>query len=381
MPRKVLIVDDEPNIVDLAAVPDDEGRLRHRRRARRRRGMTAVDARLRPDLVLLDVMMPRRDRLRGLPAVARVRGWTDLKIVTADGQGARGRGDQGTCIGRGRLRNQTVFDLELVRHGRPTPDRAAAGCALDGRTVAGCSRRRSRPMLSSRLSRSRFCCGAASPHGSAGCRDRHSRRPDPDPADRHSPGCRCRTRRGGGALRGSLHHDGAAAEPPSRLLLEANPEHRLDRSGTRRTHGVGHRGGRPGRAAQDRRPGESTRRFAPRRPGLAQERNRLAALMAGARRGGRRCCNVDGQILLYNARRAVGAGRRARPVGLGRSVFGIIDRDRTARARPGPHRARFRHLLARGHHRARRATVAGAVALAVDTERRRSPASCCCWRT
>ena len=89
MPRKVLIVDDEPNIVvslqflmkkagfDTAIARDGDEAL------------TAVEQ-FRPDLVLLDVMMPRRD---GYEVCQQLRGsgWTDLKIVLLTAKGARPR--------------------------------------------------------------------------------------------------------------------------------------------------------------------------------------------------------------------------------------------------------------------------------------------------
>ena len=75
--------------------------------------------------------------------------------------------------------------------------------------------------------------------------------------------------------------------------------------------------------------------------GLEQERNRLATLMAELAVAVL-VCNVDGRILLYNsAARSVLDDDTA--VGLGRSVFGIVDRDllehavariRAASARP-----------------------------------------------
>ena len=63
---------------------------------------------------------------------------------------------------------------------------------------------------------------------------------------------------------------------------------------------------------------------------LAEERNRLAALMAELA-AAVIVCNVDGQILLYNAAARSVLGDDA-AVGLGRSVFGIIDRDLLAHA-------------------------------------------------
>ena len=69
---------------------------------------------------------------------------------------------------------------------------------------------------------------------------------------------------------------------------------------------------------------------------LAEERNRLAALMSELSEGVL-VCNAEGRILLYNdqARALFVAGAApasAALVGLGRSVFGLIDRDQIAHA-------------------------------------------------
>ncbi len=113
------------------------------------------------------------------------------------------------------------------------------------------------------------------------------------------------------------------------VLLDANPDHRLDRSGPAELAELA--------AAVDdlaerrriaERGVESQIRAA--QETLAQERNRLAALMAELA-AAVIVCNVDGQILLYNAAaRSVLDDDAA--VGLGRSVFGIIDRDLLAHA-------------------------------------------------
>jgi DNA polymerase-3 subunit epsilon len=71
---------------------------------------------------------------------------------------------------------------------------------------------------------------------------------------------------------------------------------------------------------------------------LEEERNRLAALMSELSEGVL-MCNVDGRILLYNeqAKALFGAagqapGARRGLVGLGRSVFALLDRDQVAHA-------------------------------------------------
>jgi len=71
---------------------------------------------------------------------------------------------------------------------------------------------------------------------------------------------------------------------------------------------------------------------------MEEERNRLAALMSELSEGVL-LCNVDGRILLYNERAktlfgaaAQAPGARQGLVGLGRSVFALLDRDQVAHA-------------------------------------------------
>jgi DNA polymerase-3 subunit epsilon len=80
-------------------------------------------------------------------------------------------------------------------------------------------------------------------------------------------------------------------------------------------------------------------RSAEARARVEEERNRFAALMSELSEGVV-VCNADGRILLYNARAAklVGSAESGpargdyAPLGLGRSVFGLLDRDQVAHA-------------------------------------------------
>lgn len=64
---------------------------------------------------------------------------------------------------------------------------------------------------------------------------------------------------------------------------------------------------------------------------LEEERNRLAALMAELAEGVL-VCNAEGRILLYNEQARTLLAAAAAPVGLGRSVFGLVDRTQVAHA-------------------------------------------------
>ena len=110
----------------------------------------------------------------------------------------------------------------------------------------------------------------------------------------------------------------------TRLLLEANPDHQVDRSGPAEFAELA---AAVEALAERRRVAERevATQIATAQVGLEQERNRLATLMAELAVAVL-VCNVDGRILLYNsAARSVLEDDTA--VGLGRSIFDIVDRD------------------------------------------------------
>jgi DNA-binding response OmpR family regulator len=114
MTPKVLIVDDEPNIVisleflmkrrgyqTLVARDGDEA-------------LAAVET-FRPDLVLLDIMLPRRD---GFEVCQRLRadGWTDLKIVMLTAKGREAEIARGMDVGADSYVTKPFSTRELVDH-------------------------------------------------------------------------------------------------------------------------------------------------------------------------------------------------------------------------------------------------------------------------
>jgi DNA polymerase-3 subunit epsilon len=64
---------------------------------------------------------------------------------------------------------------------------------------------------------------------------------------------------------------------------------------------------------------------------LEEERNRLAALMSDLSQGVL-LCNAEGRILLYNEQARALFSSAAAPIGLGRSVFGLLDREEIVHA-------------------------------------------------
>lgn len=115
----------------------------------------------------------------------------------------------------------------------------------------------------------------------------------------------------------------------TRLVLDANPSHQLDRSGPPELRELAMA---VDDLAERRRmaEGEVAEQIAAAQERLEQERNRLATLMAELAVAVI-VCNVDGQILLYNAAARSVLDDEA-VVGLGRSIFGIVDRDLLAHA-------------------------------------------------
>lgn len=97
MANKILIVDDEPNIVlALEFLMKQQGY--ETRVARDGDEALAEVERFRPDLVLLDVMLPRRD---GFEVCQRLRaeGWSELKIVMLTAKGRDVEIEKGLALG------------------------------------------------------------------------------------------------------------------------------------------------------------------------------------------------------------------------------------------------------------------------------------------
>jgi DNA-binding response OmpR family regulator len=112
MARKVLIVDDEPNIVTSI-----EFLMRQRgyetRVARDGEEALAEVEGFRPDLVLLDVMLPRRD---GFEVCQKLRagGWTELKIVMLTAKGRDTEIEKGLALGADAYVTKPFSTGELV---------------------------------------------------------------------------------------------------------------------------------------------------------------------------------------------------------------------------------------------------------------------------
>ena len=130
--KSILVVEDEPNIVlslqflmkkagfDVRVARDgDEALAEVRSRA--------------PDLILLDVMIPKRDGYDVCQTIRANPAWQSIYIIMLTAKGRRSIA-KGYRAGRQRLRDQAVFYPRLDRKGQADPGRGALlsrkrGCA------------------------------------------------------------------------------------------------------------------------------------------------------------------------------------------------------------------------------------------------------------
>lgn len=112
MTNKVLIVDDEPNIVISLQFLMKQGGFETRVARDGDEALLEVE-RFRPDLVLLDVMMPRRD---GYEVCQQLRstGWSDLKIVMLTAKGREAEATKGLALGADAYVTKPFSTSELV---------------------------------------------------------------------------------------------------------------------------------------------------------------------------------------------------------------------------------------------------------------------------
>ncbi len=124
MPRSILIADDEPHIRALLEQTledlEDEG-VELLTAADGEEALALIDAK-RPDLVFLDVMIPRRNGYEVCRAVRSDLGLTDVTIVLLTAKGQEADREQGLAAGADEFRTKP-FDpdeiLELARSRLP----------------------------------------------------------------------------------------------------------------------------------------------------------------------------------------------------------------------------------------------------------------------
>lgn len=112
MTAKVLIVDDEPNIVISLQFLMEQGGFETSVARDGDEALLEVE-RFRPDLVLLDVMMPHRD---GYEVCQQLRssGWEDLKIVLLTAKGRETEIAKGLGLGADAYVTKPFSTSELV---------------------------------------------------------------------------------------------------------------------------------------------------------------------------------------------------------------------------------------------------------------------------
>src|SRR5712692_268631 len=116
----------------------------------------------------------------------------------------------------------------------------------------------------------------------------------------------------------------------TRVVLAANPAYRVDAAGAPELAALAAEINRLAGAYHGVQ-GDMEAKIAESGSRLEEERNRLAALMSDLSQGVL-LCNADGRILLYNEQARTLFSSAAAPIGLGRSVFALLEREEIAHA-------------------------------------------------
>ena len=116
----------------------------------------------------------------------------------------------------------------------------------------------------------------------------------------------------------------------TRVVLSANPGHRVEAAGAPELSALAAEINRLAAAYQSVQ-SDMEAKIAESGSRLEEERNRLAAVMSDLSQGVL-LCNAEGRILLYNEQARALFSSAAAPIGLGRSVFGLLDREEMVHA-------------------------------------------------
>jgi DNA-binding response OmpR family regulator len=98
MANKILVVDDEPNIVLSLEFLMKQAGFQVRTASDGEAALAAVAAE-RPDLVLLDVMMPRKNGYEGCQAIRANPDWQKVRIIMLTAKGREVEREKGLALG------------------------------------------------------------------------------------------------------------------------------------------------------------------------------------------------------------------------------------------------------------------------------------------
>ncbi|MDQ5909714.1 MAG: hypothetical protein QG599_1809 [Pseudomonadota bacterium] len=98
MANKILVVDDEPNIVLSLEFLMKQAGFQVRTASDGEAGLTAITAE-QPDLVLLDVMMPRKNGYEVCQAIRANPDWKAIRIIMLTAKGREVEREKGLALG------------------------------------------------------------------------------------------------------------------------------------------------------------------------------------------------------------------------------------------------------------------------------------------
>ncbi len=98
MANKILVVDDEPNIVLSLEFLMKQAGFQVRTASDGEAGLTAIAAE-QPDLVLLDVMMPRKNGYEVCQAIRANPDWKAIRIIMLTAKGREVEREKGLALG------------------------------------------------------------------------------------------------------------------------------------------------------------------------------------------------------------------------------------------------------------------------------------------
>lgn len=115
MAKRVLIVDDEPNIVAALEYLLQRSGYEVRAAANGDEALQAVE-KYGPDLVLLDVMMPKRSGYEVCQRIREREDWKGIKIIMLSAKGREAEVSKGLSLGADLYITKPFSNAELVAH-------------------------------------------------------------------------------------------------------------------------------------------------------------------------------------------------------------------------------------------------------------------------